>query len=1273
MASHREFETFSVQESGTAVAAKWKRWLRGFELYVSTKNTTNQIRKRDLLLHTAGFEVQDIYFSLNLDETDTENAYTRAVEKLTEYFEPTKNEPYERHVFRALAQKTDETTDQFIIRLRQQAENCGFGDMKDQMIRDQIIEKTQSSDLRRKLLKEGRDLTLQKTADIARVWETSYKQAVEMTETGSVNRISRFGNKTPDSARGRSDSKSQSTGPRCFRCGYTGHKGTDKNCPALDKECGKCGRKGHFKARCKTKEENLDEKKTRKNNIRQVDEENTKERESEDEYAFTIRTVQKKSGSEDNITLQVGGIPINFIIDSGSSCNIIDRGEWEILKKRGIRCKSYQTARTLYAYGSDSPLKLMGAFKAEIGTRNGSTIQTEIIVLDGKGEALLGKETAVQLGVLQIGTNINTIEEPDIPNFEEEFKKGFQGVGKLKDYQLEIPINKEIRPVAQPVRRMPYNLREAQESIINELLENDIIERVEGPTPWVSPVQLVPKKGKGWRMCVDMRRANEAIERERYPIPTVDEVLQDLNGSQYFSKLDIKWAYHQIELHEDSRQITTFCTSMGLFRYKRLMFGISCAPEMYHRILTQVLQGCEGVVSYFDDIVVHGKSKQEHDEKLRKTLQVLIDKGLTLNSSKYSSRTLQQKVNRCGSSQEKKLRSNGLRDKNKLLKKLKEIMVESTVLGFYDKDAETQVIADASPVGLGAVLIQKLKDGPRVIKYASKALTEVEKRYSQTEKEALALVWACEKFHMYLYGKEFELITDHKPLELIFGPKSKPCARIERWVLRLQCYKYQVRYKPGKSNIADPLSRLLDTTKQEPRESTADHITRGIIEAAVPKAMDYEEIRTETKLDDEPNELRTSLQTNKWGKFQRRYELIQNELGIVDDIIVRGTRIILPKSLTGKALQLAHEGHIGMVGMKQRLRTKVWWATVNKDVEQWCKSCHGCQLVGAPDPPEPMTRRKLPTRPWEVISMDFMGPLPSGHNILVVVDYYSRFFEIELMKTITADKLIEKLKIMFAHFGIPNTIISDNGRTFIDHRLKTFFAENVIHHHHTTPFWPQANGEVERQNRSILKRLKIAQATNRDWKEELITYLQAYRTTPHSVTGVAPAELMFNRKIRSKIPDITLMTTQNDDEEVRDRDLLKKDKGRRDADEKRHAKESEIKEGDIVLMQQPKENKLSTTYKPTPMKVTQKQGNSIIAETPEGVKYRRNNTQLKQYVTRPQEPKNESKEIITKEDTQQTGENEIPETVEASTFQDEPRRMTRTTKKPPRFDDYILN
>ena len=161
----------------------------------------------------------------------------------------------------------------------------------------------------------------------------------------------------------------------------------------------------------------------------------------------------------------------------------------------------------------------------------------------------------------------------------------------------------------------------------------DVIEKAEGPRPWISPV-VVPKPNGDIRLYVDMKQGNSAIVGERHPIPAVDEILHDLNGSTVFTKLDKKWAFHQVELSEECRSITTFATRKGLFRYKRLMFGISCVSEMYQRVMQQVLEGCEGVRNIHDDIIVHRQTAEQHDKRLEKALERIQEKGLTLHEEK---------------------------------------------------------------------------------------------------------------------------------------------------------------------------------------------------------------------------------------------------------------------------------------------------------------------------------------------------------------------------------------------------------------------------------------------------------------------------------------------------------------------------------------------------------------------------------------------------------------------------------------------------------------
>ena len=191
-----------------------------------------------------------------------------------------------------------------------------------------------------------------------------------------------------------------------------------------------------------------------------------------------------------------------------------------------------------------------------------------------------------------------------------------------------------MKPVTQPIRRTPFSLRSKVEAKIQELVDLDIIEPAQGPTTWVNPVVVVPKSGGDIRLCIDMRRANQAIQRERHPIPTVDEIMKSLNGSKVFSKLDLKWGYHQLELTPDSREITTFVTHCGLFRYKRLLFGVNSASEQYQYEIQTALAGIDGQENISDDIIVHGKDKKEHDACLERVIKRLGERGLTLNATK---------------------------------------------------------------------------------------------------------------------------------------------------------------------------------------------------------------------------------------------------------------------------------------------------------------------------------------------------------------------------------------------------------------------------------------------------------------------------------------------------------------------------------------------------------------------------------------------------------------------------------------------------------------
>ena len=236
----------------------------------------------------------------------------------------------------------------------------------------------------------------------------------------------------------------------------------------------------------------------------------------------------------------------------------------------------------------------------------------------------------------------------------------------------------------------------------------------------------------------------------------------------------------------------------------------------------------------------------------------------------------------------------------------------------------------------------------------------------------------------------------------------------------------------------------------------------------------------------------------------------------------------MSQALRKKVVSLAHEGHQEAVKTKERLRTKVCWPGMDRDAEKLCAECYGCQLVTKHVPPPPVKPTPMPQRPWEDLALDILGPLPSGENLLVLVDYHSRWIEVNVVRATTSKIIIQRLDAQFARYGIPKSLRTDNGPNLVSSEIEDYLKEMGVEHRHTTPLWPRANGEVERQNRTLLKAIRAAHAEGKNWREELNKFLLAYRSTPHSTTGKSPAELLFRRVLNTKMPELTGL----DDEEA---------------------------------------------------------------------------------------------------------------------------------------------
>lgn len=314
------------------------------------------------------------------------------------------------------------------------------------------------------------------------------------------------------------------------------------------------------------------------------------------------------TGNEFNvIPCVIGGVGIDMLVDSGADANLITAKSWTKLKEQRISVQFSKkgSSRMLRGYGSDKPLTILGTFITDVttGTR---TVQAEFLVVEEGQRCLLGDKTAKQLGVLRVGINANQVGEAPRP------------FGKIKGIKVNIQVNPDIKPVFQPMRRIPLPLEEAVGRKIAELLKRDVIEVKLGPTSWVSPLVIVGKTNGEPRLCLDLRRVNEAVLREHHPMPVVDEYIARLGQGNIWSKLDVKEAFLQIELAEESRDLTTFITSCGLFRFKRLPFGLVTAPELFQKAMDEILAGCDGAYCFIDDIIIAGKNVEEHDERLEK-------------------------------------------------------------------------------------------------------------------------------------------------------------------------------------------------------------------------------------------------------------------------------------------------------------------------------------------------------------------------------------------------------------------------------------------------------------------------------------------------------------------------------------------------------------------------------------------------------------------------------------------------------------------------------
>ncbi|XP_049865049.1 uncharacterized protein K02A2.6-like [Pectinophora gossypiella] len=697
---------------------------------------------------------------------------------------------------------------------------------------------------------------------------------------------------------------------------------------------------------------------------------------------------------------------------------------------------------------------------------------------------------------------------------------------------------------------------------------------------WATPLVVVSKPDGAIRICADYKvTLNRYLSIDKFPVPKIDDLLTNLGGCQYFSNIDLSQAYNQIELDNDSKKYTVINTHRGLFMYNRLVFGLASSPGIFQRMMINLLGDIPNVVIFLDDVLIATETKEKHFKILDMVLRRLVEYGMKVKKEKCAFLVSNVKYlgyvidkNGIRADQDKikaivelksprdvselrsfigmvnfysrfiKNLSTYLNPLYNLLKKcvkwywgeeqkhafsqVKRLLSETIILTHYDGSRPMIVTCDASAHGLGAVLAQRDAEGrERPVACVSRALTPAELNYSQIQKEALAIVYAVKKFHQYLFARHFTLRTDHKPLVTIFGPHqgipNMTSSRLQRWALILSAYNFGIEYVNTEKNVADALSRMLMKHKEtqvseynELPEQTYLHFASDAL------LLDYTQIKRETANDCVLSRVLSYIRDGWPHKmdmkelqpfFTRKNELYE-EMGC----IMWGYRVVIPRSCTGKVLKELHDSHMGIVKTKQVARSYVWWPGLDEVVEDVCRACAVCASVADAPPAHTPRSWPWPARPWTRLHMDFLGPF-NGILYFVTIDAGSKWIEISKINNTSAKSVIINLRDMFARFGLPKQIVSDNGPPFSSAEFSLFLKSNGIEHITAAPYHPASNGAAENAVKTCKKVIKKAYAQGVDVETALNRYLLMYRNTEHSTTGVSPAKLLQGRSLRTRL------------------------------------------------------------------------------------------------------------------------------------------------------------
>ena len=1133
----------------------WKKFKQHLELmFKGPLKSKSEPEKCAYLLLWIGEKGRDVYnaWESTVSEEEKKKLATYYT-KFSAYVTPKSNPVFSRYKFYNKCQDAGESFDHFVTELKLLVKDCAF-EKSDEMVRDRIVFGTNSPVVREKLINKGADLTLDTAIDIARTHELSQSQLRAMsTEKTEVHRIKSYGKNTSRQDSDKPSNKSRSS-KTCPNCG-SNHEKT-RVCPARGKKCNSCHKYNHFAKVCRS---------TKGKKVHTAAASDSEDSRCDPECKFFVETVgnnQSKAPDQVFTDVNVGSQSVSFKLDTGAQVNVLPL---TVFQSKFPQVKLQTTNNKLYGY-SGKPLDVKGMCTLPCSHKS-MDMELLFYVVSTTAPPVLGLRACMELKLIEL---ILSVKE-EKTNIVKEFADVFDGLG-LFPGKHTLKVDPSVSPVIHPPRRVPHALRDSVKKELDRMESLGVISKVTEATDWVNSMVIVEKpNNKGLRICLDPKDLNRAVKREHYRSTTLEEVTAKLSNARYFSRFDCRSGYWMIKLDDKSALLTTFNTPFGRYKFHRLPFGLHSSQDVFQKAVDEALEGLKGVDTIADDILVYGSSIEEHDQNLRNMLQMCRTKGIKLNGDKsviratelqfygnlITSKGLQPDPLKVAAiadmeppNSKKELETvlgminylskflpnlaevthplrSLLKEKteftwdsnmDKVFRQVKSLLTEAPVLAYYDVSKDIEIQADASQFGLGAVLLQ---DG-KPIAYASRSLSQTEQNYAQIEKELYAIVFGCEKFHQYVYGKCVHIQSDHKPLESIMKkPLMNAPARLQRMMLRLQKYNVVIMYKPGKDiPVADALSRKPLSQRDDNLQECIEMQVHTVMKNLPVSDAKLTKIKMATQQDEALCKLGTTITTG-WPNTKQMcpiaiqpYWNYRDELSLIEGILFKGDRIIIPASLQGDMLRQIHQGHLGIEKCRLRARQILFWPNINRDIEKLISSCGACQRHRPSNTKEPLMSHEIPDRPWQTVGTDLFDW--DGSSFLLVVDYYSRYVEIERLRNIRSATVIKKTKAVFSRHGIPEKVISDNGPCYSSREYATFAEEWDFKHVTSSPRYPKSNGLSEKFVQTVKRILTKSKETNSD------PYLGLLELRCSPVDGYeSPAQLLMSRNLRSVLPSTT--------------------------------------------------------------------------------------------------------------------------------------------------------